>query len=510
MTLKRTDRGADMHHPKGTTVSGRLFFPWLICLAAHCAARPDTLLSLREAVDIATQHNDKIIQYEHRLGQRSSEVKGALGAFFPTATLSASYNVLKEPLVIDLDPIREALLATEASDQVNFAGIASQMKGGAAINDPTSPLYAAYYQKAYQSLDGSIPHFLDTLKPRKYPSAQLTIVQPLFTGGRLLAAQKAARDEKKTADVELRKIKNEIIRDVAVGYWAVSLEKEIFTVRSEVVDAMLHHRRDAEKLMAQGVIVKYQLLRADVAVSEARRAIYDDSVKLAIATLALHTVLSDGQTGPIDIVDSLRYRPVEDSVDCYLRMAQKSQPILMIMGEKKDLAHQKTLAMRGAFLPQIAAFGKMELFQDDLSVLEPPWIVGITATLDLFSGAKTFASLRASRQLESEVEALDQNARHDIFLWIEKSYMEMRRAEHRYLALASDCTLAGETSRQCKSRFVSGYGTSLEVIDANLTVERNRIERLVSLYDYYKSMAELFTAAGNPQALIDFISLKGD
>jgi outer membrane protein TolC len=401
------------------------------------------------------------------------------------------------------------MLKLETADQVNFASIASQMKGGPSIADPSSQTYQTYYGAAYAKLDAIVPHFLDTLKDQRYPSAELTLVQPLFTGGRLVAAKKAANADAQSADCELTKTTNEVIRDVAVQYLAIALQHNVVEVRRQVVEDMEHHKRNAEKLAQQGLIAKYHLLRAEVAVSEAQRSLFDDSTKLAIACIALHTTINDGRPEGIVDVDTMIYRPMPDSADRFVSLARSQQPIFMIIDKKRTMARQKTLAQRGAFLPQVAAFGKVELFQNYLSDLEPPWIIGVTATLDLFSGAKTLTSLKAAQSIEAEVGAIDEAAHHDVFMWIQKSYRDMRSAEQRYLRLSADCALALENVRQCKSRFDAGYGTSLEVIDANCVVERNRVECLVSLYEYYKAMTDLFTAAGEPKSIVTFISNKG-
>jgi outer membrane protein TolC len=466
-------------------------------------------LSIQDAVESAIQHNDHIAQYQHRVEERSYEDKGATGSFFPSLTLSAGYNVLNAPLTIDLNPIRDVILKTQAADQVNFASAASQMKGGPAITDPSSAAYQAYYGGAYKALDAAVPSFTDTLKKQQYPSAEITLVQPLFAGGRLMASKKAAHAETQSADFELTKTKNEVAQDATIKYLSIALLQNVVTVRRQVLEAMERHRKNADKLAQQGVVAKYQLLRADVAVAEAQRALFDDSTRLSLAALALHTTMNDGRTGDITALDTMVYRPLADSVESFIDMAAKQQPLFKMIDRKRAMAHQKTIAQRGAFLPQVAAFGKLELFPKYLSDLEPPWIVGVTASLDLFSGAKTLTSLKAARSQEKEIDAIENGAHHDVSLWINKSYRDLRNAEQRYHKLSADCDLAEENVRQCKSRFEAGYGTSLEVIDANCVVERNRIECLVSLFDYYKAMTDLFTAAGEPETVVAFISRKG-
>ncbi len=487
--------------------AARAMFAVVISIVSDLLAQN---LSIDQAIDIAMKNNDKILQYQQRDLQRSYDTKNAQGSFFPSITLSGSYNYMNDPLTMDLDPIRDVVLQTQTLTQVNFASIASQMKGGTAIADPASPVYQAVYQKAYSALDNQIPHFIDTLKKQQYPSAAITAIVPVFTGGRIIAASRAAQADKKAADFELCKIKNEVLQETVNNYLSVALLKKVVTVRAEVLAGMEQHKRNAEKLADQGIIAKYHLLRALVAVSDAQRNIDDDKSKLSMAYLALKKSLNIPFTKDVDVADTLTYFPFNDSLENFLHYASSHQPVFSMLKEKRQMAHQKVVAQRGAMLPQVALYGKAELFTEYLSALEPPWIVGVSASLPIFTGGKNVTSYQSAKHLETETAIIDNAVHNDIELWINKAYHDLRTAQLRYANLNADQNLANENLRQCQSRFENGYGTSLEVIDAQLVVEKNRIDRLVSLYDYCKAINELYTASGKSDAVVAFLHGKGD
>jgi len=467
-------------------------------------------ISIDQAIAIAMKSNDKILQYQQRDLQRSFDTKNAQGSFLPSITLTGSYNYLNAPLTMDLDPIRDVVLQTQSITQVNFASIASQMNGGAALSDPASPTYQAVYQKAYSALDNQIPHFIDTLKKQQYPSAAVTAVLPVFTGGRIIAASRAAQADKKAADFELCKIKNEVLQETVNNYLSIALLKKVAAVRTDVLAGMEQHKRNAEKLAEQGVIAKYHLLRALVAVSDAQRNIDDDKSKLSMAYLALKKSLNIPYANEIEVADTLTYFPCNDSLDIFLNYAKSHQPVFSMLMEKRRMAHQKVVAQRGAMLPQVALYGRAELFTDYLSALEPPWVVGINASLPIFTGGKNVTSYQSAKHLEEEAAIIDSAVHNDIDLWINKAYHDLRTSQQRYANLNADQNLANENLRQCQSRFENGYGTSLEVIDAQLVVEKNRIDRLVSLYDYCKAINELYTASGQSESVVAFLHGKGE
>jgi outer membrane protein TolC len=455
-------------------------------------------LTLEKVIAVAMQNNKKICQYNERVRQRSLEEKNAIGNLAPVVTLSAGYNYMDDPLTMSLDPIRDAMISLQARDQVQFASIQSQMKGGPAIDKPAATTYQAVYKAAYGALDNAIPHFIDTLKEQDYPTVTASVVQPLFMGGKIIAGIKAAHAEMVVSVSELEKAKNEVLEEIINYYLSTVFVHDVIQVRKDVLSAMEIHQQKAERLAEQGMIARYHLLRAEVAVSEAKRNLLNDLNRFDIACLALQKVINDS-TFQIDSLQSLQFISVKDSLETFVNTSMKGQPVFEIIHGKQAMAREKVNAQIAGLLPQIAAFGKYEFFSDYLSALEPEWVVGVTATLPIFNGLKNVTSLQSSRSLVKELSYVENIMTNDIKLWVKKAYKEMRNNENRYNLLDSDYKLAEENLRQCKSRFENGYGTSLEVIDAQLVLEKNRIERLTAIYDYCKSMLELTMAGGNPE-----------
>lgn len=77
-----------------------------------------------------------------------------------------------------------------------------------------------------------------------------------------------------------------------------------------------------------------------------------------------------------------------------------------------------------------------------------------------------------------------------------------------YKKLATDIALNEENLLLNQKRFDSGLGTSLEVIDAQLSLERVKIEREVTLFNYYSAMTDLYIAVGEPMTIINIWNNK--
>ncbi|HOT97788.1 MAG TPA: TolC family protein [bacterium] len=456
-------------------------------------------MTLAEAVDTALRGNEKIRQYEERLKQKKQANKAAWGNFLPTAKVEASYRHLDAPLAIDLDPIREAIITIQAGNQTEMTNIYSLLQGKA-------PLSAAQRQalngQYYGALDGLLPPFSETLKKQDYPSAALVGVQPLFVGGKLIAAKKYAAAEEEAAAAELIQVRNQVFKQAANDYFAVALLQQVVATRADVLEGMKRHRLDAQRLFEEGLIPRYHLLRAEVAVADAERNLLDDQNKLDLARIALAHTLGLESASVLLAADTLAYTAAGDSLDALIYSAQENQPLLHLVAMKQRAARQNYAVARSELLPEVAGFGKYELYPEYLSALEPRWVVGIQANWTLFNGLKRMHALQQSVHLEREVEHIQKDARQQVDLWVQKAWRDAANARSRYEKLATTLALADENLRLNDKRFQSGLGTSLEVVDARLSQERIRMERLSSLQAYYSALADIYIAAGKPEALL--------
>jgi len=463
------------------------------------------VIDLKSAIDISMERNDKIKQYKEKIKQKESDDKEALGNFLPTINLTASFNHLNDNMNIDLDPIRQAMIKLQAGNQVEFKNIYTVMNGGQPL---TSQQRAQYYSAYSNALSSAIPPFVEQFKKQDNWYTTLTGAQPLYMGGKVIAAKKYANLEKVYSEIELEKIKNETTSEVINNYLNVVLVKNVIKTRKDVLDGMNRHRSDAKRLYEEGLIAKHQYLRSEVAVADAERNLFDEENRLQLALIALKNAIGCRENEMIDINDSLVFREIKDSLRTIKEYAYENQPVLKMINVKKDETVQKYNIERSEFLPKIMLFGKYEIIDSYLSQLEPRWTVGIQGSINLFNGFKNYHRLQSSKYLKSEVEFLYSDTKSKITLLIDKNYKDMQNYRNRYFKLDANIQLADENLRLTSARFQTGLGTSLDVIDAELALEKNLVESQVSICEYYKAVNELFLASGNPKKYLEIWNIK--
>lgn len=462
-------------------------------------------LTLQDAIDMALQKNDKIKEYEAKLAQKEQSETQAMGNFLPTLTLEGSYNHLNDDMITDLNPIRTALIAMQSKNMVQFANIQHTMTTGTTLPLPVQQNLEGQYSA---QLGAMIPSFSQIFYHQNMFRASLTAVQPLFLGGKLLAARRYAISEKNSSSEELKQVRNEITKETTDNYFTMIFMQSLIRTRAEVLKGMQNHKADAQRLFEVGLIANYHLLRAEVAVADAERNLSDDQNNLDLAKIALRHSMGLPDDAAISTSDSLVYQEAKDSIKELLARAYENQPILRMINQKKEAAKENYNVKFSEYMPQLAAYGKYELNDHYLASIEPKWSVGLQFKMNLFNGLKDKSSLESAKLLETEVGYLESDAKRKIELWVNKSYKDVCNAQNRYKKLLPTINLAEENLRMNEKRFETGMSTSLEVIDARLSLEKDRIERLVSLLNYYKSLTDLYLAAGNPAEIINVWNLK--
>lgn len=462
-------------------------------------------ITLDQAIEYAIKHNPKIKQYNEKLEQKKYSDFEALGNFLPQVNLVGNYNHLNDPLSIDLNPIREAMIKMQSGTQVEFANIYKILQNNTPLSDMQR---AVLYSQYSNELNNLLPSFEKTLKKQDYKAATLIAVQPLFVGGKLIAAKNYTSDEKKSAEYELKQIQNEVTKETIQAYISVVLLSDVIKTRKDVLNGMIKHKEQAEKLLKEGLIGNYNLLRAEVAVADAELRLMEDENKFSVALLSFKNSLGMDLNEDVSISDSLLYSSSTDNLDTLINEAMNYQPMLKILELKQDAATQKYNIERSNFLPTILAFGKYELIPDDLSALEPRWAVGVQASINLFNGLKDYSKIQSAIHLEEEVNYLKVDTQRKISLLVNKNFKDVQNAKEKYHKLLTNIALAKENLRLNEKRFETGLGTSLEVIDAQLSLEKNLIESKNALFEYYKSLSELYFITGNPENVLTIWNKK--
>lgn len=438
----------------------RLATTLLLAFAARLPAADPPPLSFPEALAAARGGNESLLAARAEVREREEERKAAKGLYFPTVSFVPLYTHLNDDILLDLNPIRDVILKLH----------------------PQVP-------------PSLVPSFEETLFKQDMLRLPLTARWPLFTGGRIRAANRAAEARVRDAGAQTRQAEEGVLRSLVRAYFGLRLALEEKAVRAEVLAGLDRHVHDARRLEEEGLIAKVERLNAEVARAEADRQLKRAGHDVEIARAGLANVLaSDAAVG--DPVTPLFVTFDLEPADRFREAALASHPALERLAAQRDLAGEAVAAQKGTFWPEVFAYGLYEIRKTDLSPIEPDWFAGVGARVELFDGGSRLKKLAAAKAQRDRVSILDQKLRRDLGTLVEKQHQEAEKAREQYAALEATRALADENLRARSRAFEEGVGTSLEVVDARLAQEKVRLERLAAAYGFVNALAELLEASG--------------
>ena len=202
---------------------------------------------------------------------------------------------------------------------------------------------------------------------------------PLYTGGKITSAIKAAGFETRIAKVETTQTESRLICLLVDRYYLLKLTQEALKVRQRALETCRAHLFNARKLEEQGMIAAVETMQAQTAVSDAQRETAAALKDIELARAALTGVIGKQDLTIHHLSSPLFEFSLEHDLDYYKQQAKDNYPAIVKAGLMKKLAEQNQKVQQAGFLPQIALLGSRNLYTDNLVLDECnyEWFIGL-------------------------------------------------------------------------------------------------------------------------------------
>ncbi|MBQ2783769.1 MAG: TolC family protein [Alistipes sp.] len=446
---------------------------------------PFTLLAEGLTFDMAKElmmtNNLEIRSAQEAVEVKELELKAMRGLRYPSIDLVGGYVLMQRDVGIELGGTQGAL--SDAAQHFIGEGVSSGILSpdvAQFIANAISPLLAA---------DWSI-----ILQKRSSMVGAVSMVQPIYMGGRIDAAVASAEIAANSARYQLEAILNSKLTELVECYYGVIAAEMALDVRQQVVAGIKSHLADAEAMESEGMIPRSEVLYVRYKLSEAERNLRSAHNKLIIAREALSRVIgdsvSDKLTSRIFIVDEIY------SLDYYIENGINFNPILLDAKSKIALSEQGVKVARAELLPEVAAFGGATIVSHNLTDLIPRWSVGVGIRLKLFDGLGKERRFQAAKQLNRVAHTAVSDAESGIRLIIENEYYSSINSLYDVGSMQATIDFATSYLQAKSDGFNEGVTPSSEVIDAQLALSAAKLEQSVAAFTFCKSLARLLEASG--------------
>ncbi|EGR3948110.1 TolC family protein [Vibrio cholerae] len=330
-----------------------------------------------------------------------------------------------------------------------------------------------------------------TITERDIFTSSIRAIWPIFTGGRITAAQDAAAGREDEAQSQLAMEIQARYEDLAKYYFSVVLAKEVLATRIAVEEGLTQHRDNALKLEQQGQIAHVERLQADASLDKAKVERKKAQKTLDIAQSALTQIL--GATETVEPSGMLFINTSLPPMHAFIEQTLNTYPGLSLLDAKEKQASSLIKAEQGKYYPEVYLYGDYSLHEDDslASQMKPDWLVGIGVNIPLIENTGRSEQVKAANSAVNQVRYLKAQAKQDLRVLVEKTYLEAEQALEEVTGLNSSLNLAQENLRLRQKAFSQGLSTSVDVVDAELYLASIRTQQSLASFNYLISLNKL-------------------
>ncbi|MCQ2789640.1 MAG: TolC family protein [bacterium] len=336
------------------------------------------------------------------------------------------------------------------------------------------------------------------------------VIWNIFTGGKIIAMNSAARAKLEATNEKYKQITNELTIELVKRYYGLRLAEDLIEVRKQVLETTQKHLSNAIKLEKEGIISTSERLHADVAYAQAKRDFEAATRDRNIIEEGLKSLIKadDVDLSNVSITTDSElfiYKKDMDTLNEFKELAIKENPQLKQLDAKQKLAQANYVAKAASYSPTVSLFAYDIFASKNQSYQMPSYAVGGSVNWVLFDGLSRFNELKAANHLREQVKYEQANARNNIRSLVTKKYEEVLKNKEQYDSSNAAIKSANEAQRTAILAFDEGLGTSLEVTDAQTALLGVKIQRLNSIYNYDVALVELLSTHGSAEEILEYI-----
>lgn len=364
-------------------------------LLAPAPAQQPAALSLEEAIAATLADNPAVRAAEYEERAAVQERRATIGLRMPQINVVGAYAYLGKDIGFDFNEMKTPV-----------KGFAGQILGSGLVPPQMIP-------QIQQLLDPMLnADWFLKIQDRSLGTVGGQVTLPIWLGGKINAASRAAKIQERTAVAQGDQTRNALVSELVERYFGLSLALQVVDVRQQVVDGVRKHLEDAIALEENGMIAKSERLYVEFKMAEAERELANARLQAQTISSALQNTLNrSGETLPLTsmfIVDRI------EELSYYQDLAAKYNPLLNQVALKHDLAQEGVKLQRSNFMPQVVAMGGGSFYNYQVTGIVPRWAVGVGVNFKIFDGLNREYKYSAAKQTVRRVGELQNKAEKDI------------------------------------------------------------------------------------------------
>lgn len=186
---------------------------------------------------------------------------------------------------------------------------------------------------------------------------------------------------------------------------------------------------------------------------------------------------------------------LQSSANAFLSNTDKRNEI-KALEEAEKAAQFKAKMEENNFIPKVALKGHYEFLEDNLSLLEPKWYVGVGVKWNLFDGKKSRLKSQKSTIESRKYREKIEEAEEMIDLSVVKAQLNYESSLKNTDLAQKEIDLASATYDMVNKQYKNNLASINEVLDALTDLEKANFRLQETYFDQRRAMTDLLHAKG--------------
>ena len=329
----------------------------------------------------------------------------------------------------------------------------------------------------------------------------ISLKQPLFTGGRIWSAYMMSRSGEEATRHNLKQSEQDVVYQVKESFYGLLLARKLAALAEESVSLAEKHLEATRARYEEGGATKFNLLRAQVEVSNLGPAVIRARNLVRLARTTLGNLLQLADYEEVDYRGDLAYSPLTISLDKVLSRAAGNRPSLQAVRQQVKIADYNVKIARGKFLPSLLFTTSYNMVSNELTTDGDSWLDDYTGnlvlTIPLFRGLSTLGEFREATARREATRISLRGMESLVRTEVTASWLHLQEAGQIILSSSKNVEEARQGLAIAEASYEAGVVTGLEVMDARIAYLTSETNHYQAIHDYLISLAKLEQVVGH-------------
>ncbi len=346
----------------------------------------------------------------------------------------------------------------------------------------------------------SLDHQPDDLnKPDAHTdfSTKLEVMVPVWNGGKISSYQSQAKAMIAAAKQGDEAVKQFLIFNVYQAYEAVHTAKAFVKVADQAVKASKSYVKTTENLVKQGVVVKSELLSAQVGLSQAWTSLQLAETKVLIAKDNLRSLMFMEPNAALEVGKRVDLSVPSDSISALTAMVMTENPEVKATREAARSSKTAVSAAEADNYPSFNVMARAETSDDTLGFNSNSYTVAGVVSWKLTDFGLTASRIDRANALANEKQSALIVKENATKLSLLKSWRMLNVAKKRVISNKLAVEQATEAQRLVLKRHKGGVATITEVLASQTQLDKSRADLVNSEFEINVQKAKIKLATGS-------------